>query len=104
MDFKILYIYLYIYLYHKIQIMLTTTISDFRKDIKKYLDKVTLNFETLIINRGKDSGVVVMSLDEYNSLSATQHELSSKINEKRLDSAIEKLKAGDSYQKDLLDQ
>lgn len=83
--------------------MLTATISDFRKDIKKYLDSVTTNFETLIINRGKDSGVVVMSLDEYNSLCATQYELSSKTNEKRLDSAIEKLKNGSSYQKELID-
>ena len=83
---------------------MTTTISDFRKDIKKYLDHVTRNFETLIINRGKDSGVVVMSLEEYNSLSATQHELSSKNNEMRLDSAIEKLRRGESFQKDLSDQ
>jgi len=82
--------------------MLTTSISDFRKDIKKYLDNVTENFETLIINRGKDSGVVVISLDEYNSLNATQHELSSKINETRLDSAIDKLKNNSSFEKDLL--
>jgi antitoxin YefM len=47
--------------------MLTTSISDFRKDIKRYLDRVTENFETLIINRGKDSGVVVISLDECNA-------------------------------------
>ena len=84
--------------------MITTTISDFRKDIKKYLDSVTKNFETLIINRGKDNGVVIMSLDEYNSLTATQHELSSKINEKRLDSAIEKFKSGKSFEKNLLDK
>lgn len=83
--------------------MLTATITDFRKDIRKYLDSVTNNFETLIINRGKDSGVVVMSLEEYNSLCSTQHELSSKINEKRLDSAIDKLKSGSSFQKELLD-
>jgi antitoxin YefM len=83
--------------------MLTTTISDFRKDIKRYLDRVTENFETLIINRGKDNGVVIMSLDEFNSLTATHHELSSKANEKRLDSAIEKLKNGSSFQKDLLE-
>lgn len=83
--------------------MLTTTISEFRKNIKKYLDSVTENFETLIINRGKDSGVVVISLDEYNSLSATQHELSSKKNESRLDSAIEKLKSGSSFQKDIIE-
>jgi len=84
--------------------MLTATISDFRKDIKKYLDRVTRNFETLIINRGKDNGVVIMSLDEYNSLSATSHELSSKTNESRLDSAIEKLKSGSSFQKELIEQ
>jgi antitoxin YefM len=81
--------------------MLITSISDFRRDIKKYLDKVTENFETLIINRGKDRGIVIMSLDEYNSLSATHHELSSKTNERRLDSAIEKLRKGDSFIKDL---
>ncbi|MEM6359729.1 MAG: type II toxin-antitoxin system prevent-host-death family antitoxin [Bacteroidota bacterium] len=83
--------------------MLTTTLSDFRKDIKRYLDKVTQNFETLIINRGKDSGVVIMSLDEYNSLSATHHELTSKTNEERLDSAVSKFKDKRSFEKDLLD-
>ena len=83
--------------------MLTTTITSFRKDIKKYLDKVTDGFETLIINRGKDSGVVVISLEEYNSLRATQYEMSSKINEKRLDSAIEKLQNGNSFSKDLIE-
>ena len=84
--------------------MLTTSISDFRKDIKRYFDKVTENFETLIINRGKDNGVVIMSLSEYNSLRATQHELSSKENERRLDSAIEKLRAGNSMSKNLLEE
>jgi antitoxin YefM len=84
--------------------MLTTSISDFRKDIKRYFDKVTENFETLIINRGKDNGVVIMSLAEYNSLCATQHELSSKENEKRLDLAIEKLKSGNSSSRNLLEE
>ncbi len=88
----------------KILVILTTTLSDFRKDIKHYIDNVIENFETLIINRGKDSGIVVMSLTEYNSLRATQHELSSKTNKKRLDSAIEKLQSGNSFQKELLDQ
>ena len=83
---------------------MTTSISDFRKDIKKYLDNVSENFETLIINRGKDNGVVVISLDEYNSMRATQHELSSKANEKRLDSAIEKAKKGKSFRKELIEK
>lgn len=83
--------------------MLTASISDFRKNIKKYLDSVTENFETLIINRSNNSGVVVISLDEYNSLTSTQHELSSSKNENRLDSAIKKLKKGSSFEKELLD-
>ena len=31
--------------------MLTTTISDFRTNVKKYLDQVSKNFETLIIEK-----------------------------------------------------
>jgi len=83
--------------------MITTTISDFRKDIKDYFNRVTDNFETLIINRGKNSGVVVISLEEYNSLITTQHEMSSEKNKVRLDSAIEKFKKGDSFDKNLLE-
>lgn len=79
--------------------MLTISISDFRKEINSYFDKVTDNFETLIINRGKDNGVVIISLAEYNSLCATQHELSTKANELRLDVAIEKLKKGNAKSK-----
>lgn len=83
--------------------MLITTVSDFRKDIKSYLDRVVKNFETLIINRGKDSGIVVMSLQEYNSLMATNHELSSRKNELRLDAAINKLKNETSFSKELIE-
>lgn len=83
--------------------MITTTISNFRKDIKRYLDNVTKNFETLVINRGKDQGVVIISLEEYNSLTATQYELSSKTNEQRLDSAIEKLQSRNSFEKKVED-
>ena len=84
--------------------MLTANISDFRRDIKRYLDKVADNFETLVINRGKAKGIVIMSLDEYNSLSATYHELSSKKNEERLDSAIFKLKSSQSFEKELIEK
>lgn len=84
--------------------MLTTTLSDFRKDIKRYLDEVTQSFETLIINRGKDSGVVIISLEEYNSLRSTQHEMSSKVNQQRLDDSIKSLKSGKKEIKDLLQE
>lgn len=88
---------------NKYNIMQITTVSDFRKDIKMYLDRVVKNVETLIINRGKDSGIVVMSLQEYNSLMATNHELSSRKNEQRLDSAIDKLKKGVTCNRELIE-
>lgn len=84
--------------------MLVASVSDFRKDIKSYLDKVGKNFETLVINRGKDEGIVVMSLEEYNSLTITNHELSSRKNELRLDSAVEKLKNGKSFSQRLIEE
>ncbi|MDH1881273.1 MULTISPECIES: type II toxin-antitoxin system Phd/YefM family antitoxin [Empedobacter] len=84
--------------------MLITSISEFRKDMKEYFDRVTNNFETLIINRGKNSGVVIMSLEEYNSLMATNYELSSRKNEERLDAAIEKLKTQKTFTKELIEE
>lgn len=86
------------------KVMLEVNVSDFRKDIKSYLDRVAKNFETLIINRGKDDSIVVMSLDEYNSLLATNYELSSRKNELRLDAAIEKLRGGKTFTKDLIEE
>ena len=84
--------------------MLTVNVSEFRKDIKNYLKRVTENFETLIIHRGTESGVVVISLEEYNALQATQHELSSAVNEARLDAAIAKFRRGTYVAKTLLEE
>ena len=84
--------------------MITASISDFRKDIKEYLNRVTENFETLIINRGKNRGVVVISIEEYNALVTTQHEMSSDANKQRLDSAIKKFKDSDTFTKDLMEE
>jgi antitoxin YefM len=84
--------------------MISTTLSDFRKDIKAYIDDVINNVDTLIINRGKDTGVVIMSLAEYNSLCATTHEMSSKTNKDRLDSALEKFDNKNSFSKDLISE
>ncbi len=82
---------------------MTATISEFRKNIKSYFNKVIDNFEPLIINRGKDS-LVVISLDEYNSLNATQHEMSSEANLKRLNASIEEFRNGKSFVKELIEE
>jgi antitoxin YefM len=84
--------------------MTSVNLTEFRKNIKKYLDMVIDDFELLVINRGKDKAVVVMSLDEYNSWQATIHELSSKANRDRLDQAIQQFKEGKSFERDLIEE
>ena len=84
--------------------MTSLNLTEFRKNIKKYLDMAIDDFELLIINRGKDKAVVVMSLDEYNSWQATMHLLSSKANRESLDKAIQQYREGKMQERDLLEE
>jgi antitoxin YefM len=74
--------------------MLAANFTEFRTDLKKYLDNVEMNNETLIIKRGAGKGAVMMSLDEYNSIMETLHLLSSKANADRLYESIQQMKEG----------
>lgn len=47
--------------------MLAANYTEFRKDLKDYLDTVEESHETLIIKRGSGKGAVLISLEEYNS-------------------------------------
>ena len=74
--------------------MIAANYSEFRTDLKKYLDSVEDNNETLIIKRKTGKGAVMISLDEYNSIMETMHLLSSKKNADRLYESIKQLKSG----------
>lgn len=56
--------------------MKVTTISDFRANIKEYMNSVIETGHPVIVNRGQ-SAAVLMSLDEYNSVVATENILHS---------------------------
>ena len=54
---------------------------------------------------GKDSGIVVMSLEVHNSLMEINHEQKSRKNEKPLDAAIAKLNTEDSrFSQELIEE
>ena len=74
--------------------MLTANFSEFRVGLKKFLDDVENNHETLIIKRGTGKGAVMLSLDEYNSMMETLHILSSKANADRLYESIKQVSEG----------
>ena len=84
--------------------MLAANFTEFRTGLKKFLDNVENNNETLIIKRGTGKGTVIISLNEYNSIMETVHILSSKANADRLYESIQQMKEGKVVQKDLIEE
>jgi antitoxin YefM len=83
--------------------MIAANFSEFRINLKKYLDSVEDNNDTLIIKRKSGKGTVLISLDEYNSIMETIHLLKSKNNAERLFASIEQMKKGESISKAILE-
>ncbi len=84
--------------------MIATNYTELRTNLKKLLDAVENDQETLLIKRNKGKGAVVISLDEYNSLMETVHLLSSKKNANRLYESIQQMKTGDTVSEKLMDE
>ena len=57
--------------------MRTANYTDLRANLKDYIDSVIDDYDTVIVNRGNGKGVVMISLDEYNSLKETEYIMSS---------------------------
>ena len=83
--------------------MLAANYTEFRTDLKKFLDTVEENNETLIIKRGTGKGTVLISLEEYNSILETVHLLSSKANADWLYESIQQMKEGRTVSKELIE-
>ena len=53
--------------------MRTANYSELRNKLKHYLDGVINDSEPLLVHRPGNESVVVMSLDEYNSIKETEY-------------------------------
>lgn len=84
--------------------MIAANFSEFRTNLKKYLDNVEDDNETLIVKRKTGKGTVMISLDEYNSIMETVHLLSSRANADRLYDSIRQMKSGDKVTKNLIEE
>lgn len=57
----------------KKKIMRTANYSELRNNLKSYLDGVINDSEPLIVHRSGNESVVVISLEEYNSIKETEY-------------------------------
>ena len=80
--------------------MTTTTISEFRANAKKYIVNIISDNGALIINRGNTAAVLI-SLEEYNSIKATESVLASQVVTDNLTNGIEHWKNGQRIEVDI---
>ncbi|MBP7803519.1 MAG: type II toxin-antitoxin system Phd/YefM family antitoxin [Saprospiraceae bacterium] len=77
--------------------------SELRNSLKKYLDEVEDNQETLIVKRGTGKGTVIISLAEYNSIMETMYLLKSRKNADRIYESIQQIQKDHRVVKKLSD-
>jgi len=73
--------------------MIATTYTNVRTNLAEFLDVVTDNRETVVIQRRGHEDVIMISADELNSLLETAHLLRSPKNAERLLTALERARA-----------
>ncbi len=74
--------------------MLAVNYSNMRDNFKDYCDKVTDDYETVIVTRKNDKNVVMISLEEYNNMKENLYIMSNKKDYDRLVTSKKQLEAG----------
>ncbi len=77
--------------------------TEARNSLKAVLDGVTNDADTTVITRRDAEDAVVMSLDYYNSLMETVHLLRSPANAEHLNKSIAQYKAGNTSEREPMD-
>jgi len=68
--------------------MIAINYTELRKSLKKNLDLACESHETVIVQRSNEKSVVLVSLEDYNSMLETSHLLGTKANADRLMASI----------------
>ena len=83
--------------------MKAMTYTAVRESLASTMDRVCEDHAPVIITRNRHQAVVMMSLDDYESLQETAYLLRSPANARRLLDAVEELEAGRGHKKRLTD-
>jgi len=79
--------------------MNVTTISQFRKNSKRYFDQIVDDQDILVIARNQGQSIIAMSLERYNSMTETEYLMSNPANAAHLLKGIAEAKAGKTVKK-----
>lgn len=74
--------------------MQARTYSEARHDLKNVMDEACKNHEPILITRRKGESVVLLSLEDYESIMESEYLLSSPANAARLQKSLEESRAG----------
>lgn len=83
--------------------MTAMTYTAARENLASTMDRVCADHDPVIITRNRDQAVVMLSLDDYESLQETAYLLRSPANAKRLLASIESLNSGKTVRKNIRD-
>lgn len=83
--------------------MEATTFSDFRKELKSYMDKATDDFEPVTITRKNRRNAVLISEVEYKNMVENQYILSNPENLAWLQQSLDQAKHGKVEQHELVE-
>jgi len=83
--------------------MQVISLTEARNNLKAVFDSVYLDHEEVVIHRKGRENVVVISMDEYNSIRETNYLLSNSNNAKHLHESIKQLREGKVFEKELIE-
>ncbi len=83
--------------------MIAVNYTNFRNEMKKHLDQVTEDFETVIVTRKENKNVVIISEESYNNLLENIHVMGNKSNYDWLMESKRQLLAGKIQQHELIE-
>ena len=83
--------------------MLAVNYTNLRDNMKAYMDKVTDDYETMIVTRKDNKNVVMISEEAYNNLMENVHVMGNKANYDWLMESKEQLEKGKVVTQDLIE-
>ena len=83
--------------------MQVVSMTEARNNFKEIFDSVYFDNDEVIIHRKGRENIVVISMDEYNSIKETNYLLSNQNNAKHLHQSIEQLREGKVSTRELIE-